>query len=178
MKTQRVVRILSVLLLAFLTFAGARPAYADTHYQDVIDVGDSWVWYGDDNPCGFDLTFGVSGNLRINYWLDENDELTHKIEIFGNIKADVSANGKTVKVQSQGPINWEFSDGMVIAKTTGPTEFVTVPGYGKVFGFAGLLMETWLIDPVSGDWINYHLEKWAGNFKDSDWGPICEYLGP
>ena len=179
MKRLHVLRILSVLLLVAMSLSAANPAYADTHYQEVIPVDDYWVWQGNDidNPCGFDLAFWVDGYIRANYWLDENGELTHVINIFGNIKANVSAHGKKVVVRSQGPENWVYSEDKVKVVTTGPTEFITVPGYGIVFGTAGHWVETWTIDPDTGEWNNYSSE-FSGNFQGYDWDPICEYLGP
>jgi hypothetical protein len=180
MKTKHVFRILSVVLLVIMTLSAASPAYAGTHVQEVIQVDDSWIWSGSDadNPCGFDIGIHEYGTYRVNYWLDEDEQITREIDIFGNMKLVMSANGKTLNVLYQGPAHWVYSEDKVVLKVTGTNAAVTVPGYGKVDGSAGLLIITWDIDAETGEWINGIEVKWVGS-KDfvSEPNPICAYLG-
>ena len=181
MKRLHVLRILSVLLLVVMTLSAASPAYADTHYQTVSYEDNSWVLEASDvenNPCGFDVGIHEYGTFRVNYWLDEDGQLTRELDIFGNMKLVLSAHGKTLKLLYQGPAHWSYSENKVILKVTGTNAVYTVPGYGKVDGPAGLWIASWDIDPETGEWINFEVEKWVGSIDYvSKPNPICEYLG-
>ena len=176
MKTQLVFRILSAILMVFVTLAVASPAFADTLVRTVIVEEKTTVWSGDDNPCGFDLAFHDYGKLQVNWWLDENGVTTHSIVIYGNRKEEVTANGKSANVQFQGPVLTTYIENGVINKTVGANSIITVPGYGKIFGGAGQILETILVDPVTGE-VSYTLDRQVGNIA-FDFGPLCEYLGP
>jgi hypothetical protein len=180
MKRLHILRILSVLLLVAMSLSAASPAYADTHYQIVIPTDDSWTWNAtdEDNPCGFDIGLHEYGNYRMNYWLDEDGQLTRELDIFGNMKLELSAHGKTLKLLYQGPAHWFYYENTVILKVTGTNASLTVPGYGKVDGSAGLLIITFDIDPETGELINGVEEKWVGSIDFiSDPNPVCAYLG-
>ena len=176
MKTQFVFRILSAILMVFVTLAVASPAFADTIVKTVIVEEKTTVWPAAENPCGFDLTILDYGKLRVNYWLDENGVKTHSITIFGNRKEDVTANGKSANVQFQGPMQTTYIENGVINKIVGANSIITVPGYGKIFGGAGQILETILVDPVTGE-VSYTLDRQVGNIA-FDFGPLCDYLGP
>lgn len=182
MKTLNIFRILLIIALISVTLGVPSLARAggDTHYQIVIPVDNYWTWYASDfdNPCGFDIEFHDYGNFRANYWLDENEKLTHEIDIYGNLKQVASAHGKSLNIQLHGPAQYTFFDNKVIAKITGP-EMLTIPGYGWFDGWVGLQILTWEIDPITGEWINFKAEKLAGHFSgDVDYSPLCSYFGP
>ena len=180
MKRLHVLRILSVLLLIVMNLATASPAYADTHTQTVIHTDDYWVLEADneDNPCGFNIGIHEYGTFRENDWFDKDGQLTRELDIFGNMKLVLSAHGKTLNLLYQGPAHWSYSENKVILKVTGTNAVYTVPGYGKVDGSAGLWIASWEIDPDTGEWINFVVEKDVGSIDYvSEPNPICEYLG-
>ena len=80
MKTQHAFRILSVLLMVFVTLAAAHPAYAGTHVHDddVIDIDFIWTADAPDNPCGFDIHWREYGVVQLNVWFDEEVALHAK----------------------------------------------------------------------------------------------------
>ena len=179
--------IVLILSLASGTWmsASATPAHADTHYQyvDEFDLYIDFIVGDPDNPspCDFNIAHHVYGNIRYNYWIDEYGQTTREIEISGNLKADFSANGKTLNVQIQGPTHYlyeyypEYT--VVTAKSTGTIRFMTVPHQGIIFGGAGQTIETLTFTPDFVSLIDYRLDKYVGNYN-FDWGPFCEYLGP
>ena len=178
MKRLHVLRILSVLLLVAMSLSTASPAYAKTHYQMVIPVDDLIVIPGNESECGFEYTVHDFGYFRINYWLDDNGDFTKEIDIWGTMKKTISANGKTLPIQVQGPVHIDYvSETEVIVKTTGTSLLITVPGYGHVLGGAGMIVEQYTFNPATGEW-DYTLVKLTGNPTWEFWGPLCEYLGP
>ena len=182
MKTLHALRILSVLLMVFVTLAAARPAYADTHVHDdyLLDIDFTWTADAPDNPCGFDIQWREYGVVRLNAWFDEEGRLTHEIDVYGNVKEELSAHGKTVNFQIQGPVHFflEYPPDEIVlrAKSVGTAALATVPHYGKIRGGGGLILETATFTR-DGVMTSYSLDKWVGNFT-GDWTPICTYLGP
>jgi hypothetical protein len=182
MKTLHVFRILSVLLMVFGSLAAATPANADSHVHDdyILDINSTWLADDPENPCGFDIQFREYGVVRLNVWFDEDGRVTHEVDIYGNVKEDLSANGKTVNIQVQGPVHFfiEYPPNEILlrAKQVGTAAIATVPHYGKIRGGGGQILET-VIFTLDGEMISYSLDKWVGNFS-GDWGPICAYLGP
>ena len=181
MKTMRVFRALSVLLMVFMTLSIANPAYANTHVQiSVPRVGD-WILRADspDNVCGFDVLFHDYGNWRVNYFYDKSGQQIKEVDIYGNLKTDIMANGKSVNSQYQGPAHFEIIGNMAIEKDTGVKGTITIPHYGKVVGGAGLSMYTYTIEP-DGSWANQTLVKDTTHiiWTTEAWMKVCEYLGP
>jgi hypothetical protein len=183
MKTRTVFRILSVLLMVFVTLAVASPAFANGPVQNVYVIDDSYTCNGGEtincrNPCDFDIQMHDYGTFRVNIWSNENG--THEIDIFGNLKADWSANNKTINIQEQGPIfdSYEYYPNETIyhSKTVGATVIVTVPHYGRIFGGGGLMLETVIATPDWSTIIYYNMDKLVGNLIN-DWSPVCTYLG-
>jgi len=177
MKTQLVFRILSVILMVFVTLAVVSPANADSIVKTVIEVDETSIWPAAENPCGFDMVFHDYGKLRANWWVDENGAITHSIDIIGNLKEEITANGKSVNVQFQGPIQTTYIENGYIIKYIGAANIVTVPGYGKIFGGGGRIVYTFLFDPDTGE-VSYTLDKQVGNINWDDFTLLCEYLGP
>jgi hypothetical protein len=169
-------RLLSLLIILTIPLFAVTPAFADTHYQVVIPSDATQVWPGSQNPCGFDLTIHEWGTIRVNYWLGENQNLTYEIDAYGQMRMTTSANGKTISFNMQAPIHYKYNDAGVIIKTTGANFLGTAPGYGKIWGGSGLVIETWDIDPVTGTWSNHILLRTVGNINYDDWAAECEYL--
>ncbi len=184
MKTQHVFRILSVLLMVFMTLATARPAYADTLVKEVYPMDYSFDWIVGDpvnpSPCDFDIHVHTDYVLRVNYWLDEYNRPTTEIDVYANFKSDWSANGKTVDIRGAGPALHSveyYTDKIILTvKVVGAYDLVTVPGYGIIRGGGGQIFNTLTFTP---DWefISWSPNKYVGNFN-WDWGPICTYLRP
>ncbi len=140
MKTLYIIRCLVVVLLISMALGvtGLARAGGDTHHQIVIPV-DEYMYSGTDNPCGFEHVVHDTGNLRINYWLDDNGRVTKEIDIWGNLKRTLSANGKTLRVLIQGPMIYTASsEDEIIIKWPGTGMLITAPGYGHILGGAGL----------------------------------------
>jgi len=148
---------------------------ADTHYQEVITYEDTWIIPVEESPCDFAIEMHSWGSVRINYWLDENGQITRRFETFGTTRNTVSANGKTMKFLGQGPIQVRFDDGTATAKYIGPVWLFIAPGYGAVFGSTG--QEVWecTIDPDTQEEVCV-LQKSVGYNNWEDAGPFCEYL--
>ena len=185
MKKQPLFFILSVILILSLTMAVFTPVLADPgkHQQEVFVVDEEWVWYGDDeyNPCGFDLYFHDTGKFRFNYWFDEYGRLSKQLEIWGNLKETISANGKTVNVQIQGPVtsSVEYQNSgneIYTVKIRGTFKLVTVPGLGKIYPGGGMMIEVYTYDAATDEW-SYNLEKAVGSYTDlEDFTAFCAYF--
>jgi hypothetical protein len=184
MKAQHVFRCLSVLLMIFVTLAAASPVSADTHIQNVTDMEGHSVMVVNDpvdpSPCSFDIDVYQHGNLRDNIWINENGQVTKEILIYGNVKKEWSAHGKTVDVQAQGPIKYHYQYGpeenKIIVKVTGASEVITIPGHGKIYGGGGQINLTYTFQAGSWNLISITVDRVIGNIN-LDAGPLCEYLG-
>jgi hypothetical protein len=178
-------RIVSILIMVFMTLAAAAPAYADTHVLDTYEIDDYVTFIVGDpdypSPCDFDILVHGYGVMRYNYWVDEDNQATYGIDIYGNYKETWSAHGKTVNAQTQGPIKYDieyYSDKIILTRNTmGANLIVTVPGYGKIIGGGGLILETLTFTPDWSTLIDYRLDKYVGNFN-WEMGPVCAFLGP
>ncbi len=183
MKTQHGIRILSVLLMVFITLAAASPAFANAPVQEVGVFDDSYTCKANEvidcwNPCNFDIQMHDYGTWRANIWSDEN--VTREVDIYGAIKREWTANNKTINIQGQGPIFYTFEyypDRTVLySKMAGANVIVTVPHYGRISGGGGLMVETLIVKPDWSDLIYYNMDKLVGNLINS-WSPVCTYLG-
>jgi hypothetical protein len=188
MKTLHAFRILLVVVMVILPLVAVTPAYAGvgTHYQDVIPIDDSGPWPV--QHCAFLINYHTWGNFRINYWLDQNGQLTKEIDILGNLKQTMTApdTGKTVNVQIQGPTHYEFTypeENVLVMKVigTGTFSLMTAPGDGRIGpGGGGKMVETYTFDISDpNDWIllKYSLDNVVGNTNPGDWTKFCEYMG-
>ena len=181
MKGLFVLRILIIASMLALPLVAVTPAFADTpvHGSAPIDDTEIWLATAEDNPCGFDIVIHVYGTFRFNSWLDENGQTTREIDIYGNLKQTYSAHGKSVNVQMQGPIHYEaISENHIILTWLGTNPIITVPGYGKVVGGAGQIVEEIILDPDTGEVISDVFLKLVGSFNYDDSSAVCEYLSP
>jgi hypothetical protein len=183
MKTLYVDHILPVLLMISMTLAIASPAFANAPVKNVYVIDNSYTCNGGEtdncwNPCNFAIQMHDYGTFRVNVWSDENG--THEIDIFGNLKRDWSANNKTINIQEQGPIfnSFEYYPDKIVyhSKMAGADVIVTVPHYGRISGGGGLMLETLIGTPDWSEIIYYNMDKLAGNLIN-DWSPVCTYLG-
>jgi hypothetical protein len=122
------------------------------------------------------------GTLRIHLWFDENDQLIREIDIYGDVKRDVSANGITLKEENSGPVftyDIQYLEDRVVAtvKATGAQYIINIPGHGRVYGGGGQEIYTFTWSPDWEDLISVTTEKEVGNLT-WDWDIICEYFAP
>jgi hypothetical protein len=186
MKTMHVFRILSVLLMVFVTLAAASPTYADTHYHFVAPYVNTYtLWPAAENPCGFDIIKHNYGTSRGNFWLDDAGFLTKEIDTFGNMRLDYIVNDKIVNEQIQGPVmyalKYDFpaNRAWVTWKMVGTVSLTTIPGYGIVRGggIQWVGIDTFDITNLN-DWkyLGTEMVKQVGGFV-SGWAKVCAYLG-
>lgn len=179
MKTQRIFSILSVLLLLFVSIFFAHPANAGNSRHYSRDTESYWTWYAADNLCGLDLQVHDHGTVRWNLWFNDSGQVVRETDVWGNMKRDVSYNGKTVTLKyGTGHFTFEYypNEYTIILhdKDTGPWEAATVPGYGRIWGITGQTNYTFTYD---SDWnlINSTIDTQVGNII-VDYGPICDYM--
>lgn len=179
MKGLFVLRILIIASILTLLLVAVPPVYADTPGHFVVPVDETEIWSGIDNTCGYNIVVHTVGNFRGNYWQDENGQLTREMGIFGNLKQTLSAHGKSLNVNMQGPIHYEYlSENHFIITWLGTNPLLTVPGYGKVHGGGGQIVEEITLDPDTGAVISDVFLKWVGNINYDDFSAACEYLSP
>jgi hypothetical protein len=179
MKTQRIFSVLAVLLLLFVNMFFAHPAYADYSRHYSADLESNWTWYAADNVCGLDLQVHDYGQEQWRMWFDDNGQLVRLSDHLGNLKRDVSYNGRTVTLKyGSGHYTYEFYPDtntiVVHDKDTGPWEAINLPGYGRIWGITGQTNYTFTYD---SNWnlINSTIDTQVGNII-VDYGPICDYM--
>ena len=169
-------RFVTVICVTVLLLVTAMTASADTHYQEVIYLDEAWTVPVAESPCDFALEMHSWGSVRVNYWLDDNGQVTQRIESYGTVRNTVSANGKTMNFHGQGPVQVRFEgNNFATVKFLGPNWLFIAPGYGKVLGSVG--QEVWecTIDPVTHE-ENCVLVKLVGSHEWEDPAAFCEYF--
>jgi hypothetical protein len=169
--------------MVILPMVAATPASAGglTHHLDVYYINEDIPSPGNENPCGFFILLHQEGNIRINYWTDENGNWIREFDIFGNLKRIATAFGKTIDLQIQGPIHYEYTylpdEFIMHVKGIGTAVLITVPGYGRIFSGAGQFAETYVYDTKTGELISHSVDKTTGNQNiDPMWTNICAYF--
>lgn len=178
MKTQPVFRILSVLVLVCVTFAFTNPVSANSIEKEEIVI-DRIDLYGPGlamDPCGFAVQAHLYGVERLRYFLNQDGQYIHIIDIVGNVHVDLTSNGKTVNVQGHGPVLFDdayYADKFVLTvKGVGTTNLVTIPKEGVIMGGGGQIVRE---ITFTADGKTIQILKWVGNLN-LDWGPLCNYF--
>ena len=179
MKKLTVFRIVSVLLIIFVTLAVAYPTYAAGPDQTKVKY-DGWYSKGPspDGPCNFTINIHIVGNFMDQKWYDEDGFLVQEKYIYGGNTYYLHANDKIVTVQNSGTILLIYKSPTETQVTLNGQEWVwMIPGHGKVSGEVG--KQTWsLIYDDDGDLLDVIVHKLVGNIMHTDVTPlICEYLG-
>jgi hypothetical protein len=180
MKRLFAVRILMIASLLVVSLASAPAALADTPGHETFPIDGLEISPGAENGCGFDIEIHTVGEYRGNYWVDDNGQVTRWMEIYGNLKQTLSANGKTLRSRVQGSIHAQVvSEDRTLYKFVGTFGLVTVPGSGISAGGGGQIVEEVVIDVETGEVLSDEILKWVGSTGEhSDWDAICAYLGP
>jgi hypothetical protein len=178
MKGLFVLRILMIASMLVVLLVAVSPAFADTpgHWVNTVDETSTWLANTEDNPCDFDIVVHEYGTFRGNYWIDDNGQLTRAMDIYAGLKQTLSAHGKTVNMQIQGPIHYDvISENHFIMTSVGTNSLITVPGYGKIFGGAGQIVEEIKFDPTTGEVLDVILSQ-VGNINFDNFSAVCKYL--
>ena len=188
MKTQHAFRILIIAVVAILPLVAVAPVSAGggTHVHYTYPFPLYIEWAAKINPCReFDIVIQREGFILVNAWYDENGLAVKEMEIWSFLTRTFTVGEKTVSFNIKGPVHYEYtylSDTLLEIRMNGMGTggLATVPGYGKIMGGAGLLIETIVYDISNPDkWkeISYSLDKDVGNYQDN-WVILCEYLAP
>jgi hypothetical protein len=180
MKSLIPMRMLVILSILALSLAFAPSALADTPGHESFSIDTVEISPAEENGCAFDIEVHTYGELRKNYWVDENGEITRWMDIYGNLKQTMSANGKTLMQRIQGPIHAEVvSADTTVYKYVGTFALVTVPGSGISAGGGSLIVEEVIIDLETGDVLSDEILKWVGSTGEHrNWDVVCAYLAP
>jgi len=175
MKIFTLFAMVSLLLLAFSGTVQAKTVI----FGGVFEIDDeSVVPVGDEmNPCDFEVTIHSYGSVRLELSEDHNGYLEFR-QFEGQIKVDYyHTPDRTLKARMQGKSGWQDlnEDGSVwVVKSSGPDWLVTIPGYGPVFGSAGL---TLFID-TGEEQVYIHDVGLRVFTEPEDYEAFCNYLKP
>ncbi len=181
MKTMRVFRILTGLLMIFVTLAAVSPAYANTMYHSRTYVTNDSTWAGDDpyNPCGFNLYFHSEGYIVTNILFDNSGWYIHYVNGNGNISGTVSSDWHTVISISRGPtIVSNRTENEWIIRYPATIVIFMLPGYGKIMGGMGQTVIVDTYDPNTGEWTETVRSVGKAEITPEDWTTFCEFMGP
>ncbi len=176
MNKQTLFRLLAVFAVILLPFLTASPVQAGAPIptKEVFDD-----YYPVENDCGFEITGHLYGRLDSSYFLYDNG-LKNKILVHApTLKGTWSANGKELNFQVSGPVQYRQTNEGFLQIMLGTWDFLTVPGYGAVWGFAGHVILEWQFIGVENGQEIYEMVavlKEVGNFTPYDWAPICAYF--
>jgi hypothetical protein len=171
MKGKQFFSLLAVALVS-LSLISARNAYRYT-----IDLDNHLTWLAADNPCGFDIEYAEEGTLFGIVWF-EGGQIKQINEVSANIRNTLTVNDKTLRIGYATTHTFILSEDKLVVRFLGKSDFVTVPGYGQVWGGAGLGELEYIYDPVKDEWIEGEQVKLVGLLHFYDFSPICKYLAP
>ncbi len=143
MKVLAVLSAVSLLLLAFASTAQAKTIVSQ--WEEEIDEE---TYYPADyymNPCDFPMVLHMHGIIRYQEFLNSDGYYGYRA-YDGQLKVDYyhpDTPEKMLHARMQGTFTSQElnQEGTVwTEKLTGPNWLITVPGYGPVNGFAGVLM--------------------------------------
>ena len=172
MKKINILRILLVVTIALMTLTVVTPAFAEgpVYIPGVVDD-----YFTFPSPCGFDIEQHSTGKLNIRIFMTENGNGPKGFITAPDLKATWSANGKSLDLHLGGPEHRYMIEPGVqyLSIALGTWGFMTIPGTGHVFGWAGQIktvvdMTTWEAEVI----------KMVGNPPAEDWEAICAYLAP
>ncbi len=176
MKKQTVLRVLSVLVVVFMSLAAASPAQAA---EPVVNkyVFDSW--YTKTDICPFTITVHETGLFMDKQWYDANGVLVREMYTYGGNIYYLYANEKTVTVQNSGTVKFTYISPYETRVTITGQEWVwNIPGLGMVSGEVGRQDLTYIYD-ASGALVDTVIRKLVGKVLWTDVTPLlCAYLAP
>ena len=166
----RVLLIIPMLLLPLASVTSVQAKGPDFFAETIDFTGPV------DNPCGFEIVKYVYGTLHYQIFFDKDGMVIRWHENYGQVNETWSANNKLLNLQVSGDVHYKIiSATEVIQSMLGTYVFITVPGYGRVYGQAGNFSYKW--DFTSDPWIFIKAVKEVGAQYIEDWDPICDYLG-
>jgi|WetSurMetagenome_2_1015567.scaffolds.fasta_scaffold664751_1 hypothetical protein len=181
MKTIHAFRILLVVVMVSLPLVAVTPAYADKpdqsrHWTEPVD--DTYYWYA----CGFEnpIVDHVYGTLKGEYFFNEAGDVVKGNVSYGSMRETWSVNDKHVDLQIQGPIHYRT---IVLGAEfyqiyLGVSGIITIPGYGRVYGWSGQWVLRWEFNPSIDDWEITGVVREVGSTHLENWDAICAYLAP
>ena len=172
MKKINFLRILLVVTIALMTLTVVTPAFADgpVYEEVVVDYSATFP-----SPCGFDIQGHDTGKLNIRIYMTENGIGPKQLTSAPDLKSTWSANGKSLDLHLGGPEHRYMIEPGVqyLSIALGTWGFMTIPGTGHVFGWAGQIQS--VVDMTTGE---AEVIKMVGNPSAEDWEAICAYLAP
>jgi hypothetical protein len=146
-----------------------------------------------ENPCGYPITAHFQGMIIETFFFSDNDLKNRVTDVYPSWQAIWSANGKELNIHSGGPVHYKqipnghFQivlgvDGSVMVPGIdypiyGAGGLITIPGYGTVWGSAGQVILKFQWNEELGTYELAEVVKMVGLPDQTDWAPICEYLG-
>jgi hypothetical protein len=157
----------------------AHPAYAGNSRHYSADLESNWTWLAKDNLCAVDLQVHDYGTVRWRVWFNDQGQFVRESDHWGNMKRDVTYNGKTVTLKyGNAKYTWDYYPNIntiiLHEKDTGTWETAQIPGYGRLWGISGQSNYTFTYDS-NWNFINSTIDTQVGNII-VDYGPICDYM--
>jgi hypothetical protein len=137
----RTVRVLaaSVLVLVAVVAAGPGPAAASPPDRQLITIDTTGPAPGLTRVCEFPVTRHDVGTIRVHSFY-RNGELVRLVENY-NIATDWTAYGHTISGRTGGVDVTAYNpDGSYSLMIGGPTDHITIPGYGYILGLVGNML--------------------------------------
>jgi hypothetical protein len=133
------------LSIALFSLGTAHPVSADP--PDLFYFNATYV-IPDLGVCQDAVTWQSTGYYVFKGWPSVPQGYTKTINTYGRVDVTVSANGKSLKANVVGPVQFRIEQitdtfAEAYASSVGPIDFIVAPGMGPVFGFAGRIVDHW-----------------------------------
>ena len=177
--------ILSLILVIACTTAFTPASKVTPKPPNVWKISiDNTVGIGAEPYCNFEVTEHRYGTWVFTTYYDKNGFPTTTNWDSTQLKASFSANGKTVVGQTWGGVIFTWKpDFTGTAYYYGPSNLLTLPNYGYVYGHNDIEISnmTWSWDsttPPGFSWSWGPLIKDVGYNGSPNWPAICAYFAP
>jgi len=174
MKRLKNLLVLSIIPILLISMVFVTPAQAAAPVVTTVPIDGTFSLT---NPCGFEIIAQDYGVFRWEEFYDNDGQLAQISAMWSQAKETWSANGKSLAVKINGSGHATLAPDLTsyVVTWAGPSLFITVPGYGHVYGAAGNNTAQYSYPDIE---TFIRTIRNVGNPFIENWGPICAYLAP
>jgi hypothetical protein len=174
MKRLKNLLVLSIIPILLISMVFVTPVLADAPVVYSYPLDETGPLQ---NPCGFEISVHTYGTWEWREFYNQTGQLVRVQAMWSQARQTWSANGKSLAVMINASGHATLAPDLTsyVVTWAGPGLFITVPGYGHVYGSTGNNTSQYSWPDF---WTFIRTIRNVGNPFIENWGPICAYLAP